>query len=59
MKATTNKVLGFINQEHIDEVESIFGAEISERLKNSTNKTFLQILVESGKFDLTNNNSKV
>ena len=50
-----NKVKGFINETHTSDVEKVFGKQLAEKLaQHNEEKTFLQILVENGQFDLTN-----
>ena len=49
-----NKITGFINEEHINDVNEVFGKEIAEQMQVAEGKTFLDILRENGAFDLTN-----
>ena len=60
MNNTENKIKGFINETHKSDVEKVFGKELSDKLgQYNEEKTFLQILVENGQFDLTNKKEKV
>ena len=60
MSKRDNMTDGFINETHSKDVESVFGEVISKKLaENNNEKTFLQILVESGQFDLTNKKETV
>ena len=52
----TTQVLGTITENHTGEVAEVFGKEIAAKLENCEGKTFLQILMENGRFDLTNSN---
>jgi len=53
MKTQKTKINGFINESHTNEVAEVFNQAIADQLANSEGKTFLQILVENGQFDLT------
>ena len=53
MKTQETKINGFINETHASDVSEVFGQDIAAKLAAEQDKTFLQILVESGRFDLT------
>jgi len=42
-------VQGTITEQHTNEVAEVFGKEIAEKLQNCEAKTFLEILMNSGK----------
>jgi hypothetical protein len=47
--STIMTVLGTITEQHTNEVAEVFGKEIAEKLQNCEGKTFLEILMNSGK----------
>ena len=53
MKESKKQVSGFINETHKEEIHEVFGKEIAEKVAITNGKTFLDILRESGAFDLT------
>jgi hypothetical protein len=54
MNNTTTQVGGFITENDSELVRERFGNKVADALANCEGKTFLQILVENGGFDLTN-----
>jgi hypothetical protein len=59
MNNTKTKVAGTITEQHTKEVSEIFGEFVAKELQNAKAKTFLDILVQSGGFDLTNKKTTV
>ena len=53
IKNKKTKVLGTVTEVDTKQVTEIFGKEIGKRLENCEGKTFLDILVNSGWFNLT------
>jgi hypothetical protein len=59
MNNTTTKVAGTITEQHTSEVLKIFGERVAKKLEKCEGKTFLDILMETGGFDLTNKKTSV
>jgi hypothetical protein len=53
MNNTTTKVVGTITEKNTELVSEVFGKEVGKQLESCKDKTFLDILVNSGVFDLT------
>ena len=52
-KRETTKVLGTVTEVDTKQVTEVFGKDIGKRLENCEGKTFLDILINSGWFNLT------
>ena len=52
-KNETTKVLGTVTEVDTKQVTEVFGKDIGKRLENCEGKTFLDILINSGWFNLT------
>ena len=53
MNNTTTKDVGTITEKNTELVSEVFGKEVGKQLESCKGKTFLDILVNSGVFDLT------
>ena len=53
IKNAKTKVLGTVTEVDTKQVTEVFGKDIGKRLENCEGKTFLDILINSGWFNLT------